>query len=275
LDDEIDLLPSEAGVKDEKHTSNDLVFRVRISGEEVPVGVACLGKVLTVNTEMQNKTSGLGYDLISRAIYYGASLLRDTVPAGDSMYKGIHKVYSIWLCNEPLQDIWLRDELKERSVHTYSMWRGYDSWKYLYKDKQADLMQIVMVELPKLRETDGAEAEMMYKLFNETQNIVSEIEKKTGVKLLEARRGVKDMVDYETVIKDYETVIRDREAVIRDREAVIKDERAKAVRNIVESWYSFNQDYTATRAFVLRKYPDIDAKLLEDIISEIYGLQQV
>lgn len=45
----------------------------------------------TVNTEMQNETSEtkLGYNIISRAIYYGATLLRGTVPAGDTKYKGI------------------------------------------------------------------------------------------------------------------------------------------------------------------------------------------
>lgn len=50
---------------------------------------------------MQNITSEnvLGYNLISRAVYYGASLLRSTVPAGDTKYSNIHKVYSIWFCN--------------------------------------------------------------------------------------------------------------------------------------------------------------------------------
>ncbi len=268
LDDEIDFLPSEAGVKDEKETKNDTVFKILLSGREVPVGVAHLGKVLTVNTEMQNKTTGLGYNIISRAVYYSASLLRDTVPAGDSEYKGMHKVYSIWFCDASLPDLQRIPELKERCVHTYSIWRGYHEWEYLYKDKNADLMQIVMVELPKLKEKDGEAAAMLYKLFNETQNIVSEIERVTGVTLLKARKGVGTMVDYEGLLEE-------ANAKAEEANAKAEEANAKAVRNILKSWYRLGQDCTAARAYVLEEYPDIDIKSLDSIISEVYNLQQV
>ena len=54
----------------------------------------------------------------------------------------------------------------------------------MYKDKYADLMQVVMVELSKLKKNDRLAAEMLYKLFNETQDIVSVIERVAGVTLL-------------------------------------------------------------------------------------------
>lgn len=253
LDDEIDFLPSEAGVKDEKQTYNDAVFMVSIAGKEVSVSVSSLGAKLTVDMEMQNKTTNLGYNLISRAVYYGASLLRDTVSAGDSKYKGIHKVYSVWLCNEVLPDLWAREEVKEYYVHTYSIWRKYENHKYVYQDKEADLMQVVMVELPKLREEDGLAAKMLYKLFNETQSIVSEIERVANVTLLSARKGIGAMVDYE---------------------ALLEEANVKAVKNIVKCYYRLKQNDAIARACVLDEYPDIDVKLLDSIISEIYGLQE-
>lgn len=60
----------------------------------------------------------------------------------------------------------------------------------MYKDKYADLMQVVMVELSKLKKNDRLAAEMLYKLFNETQDIVSVIERVAGVTLLDARKAI-------------------------------------------------------------------------------------
>lgn len=269
LDDEIDFLPSEAGVKGEKQTYNDAVFKVSIAGNEIPVSLSSLEAELTVNTEMQNKTAGLGYSLVSRAVYYGASLLRDTVSAGDSSYVGIHKVYSVWLCNENLPGLQLKDELKERYIHTYSIWREYEDCAYVCKDKNADLIQVVMVELPKLKERDGLAVEMLYKLFNETQNIVSEIERVTGVTLAKARKGVGAMIDYEARLKEDLA-----EARAEARAEAKAEARTEAVKAIVKSWHRLGQDYAAARAYVLENYPDIDAKLLDNIVEEIYNLQE-
>ena len=96
LEDQVDLMPAEAGTKDEKKTVNDAVFRVRLHEDIIEIKLKCIDREITVNTEMQRTTleSRLGYNLISRAVYYGASLLRDTVPAGDTEYTNIHKVYT-------------------------------------------------------------------------------------------------------------------------------------------------------------------------------------
>ncbi len=63
-------------------------------------------------------------------------------------------------------------------------------------------MQVVMVELSKLKKNDRLAAEMLYKLFNETQDIVSVIERVAGVTLLDARKGVGAMVNYETLLEE-------------------------------------------------------------------------
>lgn len=128
----------------------------------------------------------------------------------------------------------------------------------MYKDKYADLMQVVMVELSKLKKNDRLAAEMLYKLFNETQDIVSVIERVAGVTLLDARKGVGAMVNYETLLEEANTKA--------------EEANMKAVRNIVKSWFKLKQDYTVAKAYVLEEYPDIDMKLLDSIIFEVYGL---
>lgn len=49
---------------------------------------------------MQNRFQKKKPNTISRSVYYAASGLRATVPAGDKEYANIHKVYTIWLCAE-------------------------------------------------------------------------------------------------------------------------------------------------------------------------------
>ena len=120
LEDEVDFLPTEAGTKDEKNTINDAVFRVKLDNRITEIKLKCVNKEITVNTEMQKSTSkaALGYDIRSRAIYYGASLLRNTVPAGDTKYTNIHKVYTLWFCIGNL-NLEMYDEIKGRYIHRY------------------------------------------------------------------------------------------------------------------------------------------------------------
>lgn len=106
---------------------------------------------------------------------------------------------------------------------------------------------------------------MLYKLFNETQNIVSEIERVTGVTLAKARKGVGAMIDYEARLK---------EDLAEARAEAKAEARTEAVKAIVKSWHRLGQDYAAARAYVLENYPDIDAKLLDNIVEEIYNLQE-
>lgn len=86
LEDEVDFLPTEIGTNDEKNTLSDSIFQIRTGDGISNIRLGNIFDKVTVNAEMQNTTSEsvLGYNLISRAVYYGASLLRSTVPAGDT-----------------------------------------------------------------------------------------------------------------------------------------------------------------------------------------------
>lgn len=200
LEDEVDLLGTEAGTKDEKNTIYDTVFSVKIGNETTKIKMNCIDSEITVNTEMQSTTSesSLGYNLVSRAIYYGASLLRDTVPAGDTKYTNIHKVYTIWFCAKKL-NLQEFPETDGKYIHRYGFRRFYDDipQKDVGAEKFADLIEVVLVELPKLRREDSQTTDMVYKLFFDTQNIVNSIEAVEKVNLTKIRKGVKDMIDYE------------------------------------------------------------------------------
>ena len=88
---EVGLLKTETGAGGEKETRNDMVFEVEMPKK----GTTQFSVHRTINFEMQRKVHDLGYDIKKRAIYYVASLLRDTVARGDGKYSKMHKVYSI------------------------------------------------------------------------------------------------------------------------------------------------------------------------------------
>lgn len=90
---------------------------------------------------------------ISRAVYYGASLLRDTVSAGDTDYANLHKVYTIWLCRHDLKFLdGSRDirkcfgEDKFIYRHRYNLFRNFDevSDQVMVVERESDLIEVVM-----------------------------------------------------------------------------------------------------------------------------------
>lgn len=199
LDDEVDCINTEVGTGGEKKTLNDFAFKIRKPGSKE--GDTELDRIITVNTEMQNSTSGkvLGYNVVSRAVYYGASLLRNTVPARDTKYTGIHKVYSIWFCAKSVQfdisneqlaggDGELLKTLNDEYIHKLRIHRSYDNirGKTVEPEHATDLMEIDIIELPRL-----------YDFFFKIKDIVSTIEHKSGVSLRKAKKGVTDMINYE------------------------------------------------------------------------------
>lgn len=202
LEDEVDFLDNEAGTKDEKNTINDAIFQIRTNDGISNIRLENILDKVTVNAEMQNITSEnvLGYNLISRAVYYGASLLRSTVPAGDTKYSNIHKVYSIWFCNGNIKFDIDYNELKNEYIHRYGMRRFYSDIEnqVVKAEKSSDLMEIVLVELKKLKEHLDSDTErLVYNLFYNTGNIVDQIESIEKVNLTKVKKGVKDMIDYE------------------------------------------------------------------------------
>ena len=144
LEDEVDFLPTEAGTKDEKNTISDAIFRLNLDNDVTNIKLKCIDKEVTVNTEMQTSKPST-YSIISRAIYYGASLLRDTVPAGDTEYTNIHKVYTIWFCTMNL-NLTEYAEVKDKYIHRYGLRRFYDGTpKTAIPEKEADLIEAVIV----------------------------------------------------------------------------------------------------------------------------------
>lgn len=202
LEDEVDFLPTEIGTNDEKNTLSDSIFQIRTDDGISNIRLGNIFDKVTVNAEMQNTTSEsvLGYNLISRAVYYGASLLRSTVPSGDTKYTDIHKVYSIWFCNGNIKFDTNYNEVKHEYIHRYGMRRFYsDVTKQVAPaEKPSDLMEVVLVELKKLREhLDNDTERLVYDLFYNTSNVVNQIESIEKVNLTKVRKGVQDMIDYE------------------------------------------------------------------------------
>lgn len=215
LDDEVDNINGEVGTGDEKRTLNDFAFKIRKPGSND--GDIELARIITVNTEMQNSTSGttLGYNVVSRAVYYGASLLRNTVPARDTKYTGIHKVYSIWFCAKPIKfDISneqlagdngeLLKTLNNEYVHKLRIHRSYDDirGKTVEPEPATDLMEIDIIELPRLYDAvDDESREVLYDFFFKIKDIVTTIEHKSGISLRKVKKGVNNMIDYEERLK--------------------------------------------------------------------------
>lgn len=211
LDDEVDNINGEVGTGDEKKTLNDFAFKIRKPGSNE--GDTELARIITVNTEMQNSTSGttLGYNVVSRAVYYGASLLRNTVPARDTKYTGIHKVYSIWFCAKPIKFDTSNEQLaggngellktlNSEYVHKLRIHRSYDDirGKTVEPEPATDLMEIDIIELPQLYDAvDDESREVLYDFFFKIKDIVTTIEHKSGISLRKVKKGVNNMIDYE------------------------------------------------------------------------------
>lgn len=212
---EIDLAPSEAGTANEKNTINDVVFYMETpKGELIETSINSalslddekakyvLKPELTVDLEMQTTNYSR---IIPRGIYYGASLLRDTVAKGDRTYANIHKVYSIWFCNFKFSEsvMFRSDKIKDVCVHNYGICRFYDPSieDRVKRDSIADLINVTFVELPRLLEQverdNGTEIrDLVAKLFYDTSNSVSMIEKVQKVNLTKYRKVVANRMNW-------------------------------------------------------------------------------
>ncbi len=86
---------------------------------------------LYINIEAQRKFSP-GYDIVTRAIVYGARMISEQIEAEavTSNYDNVKKVYSIWLClNAPksVQDSIIEYSIKPEALHgNYSKASRYD-----------------------------------------------------------------------------------------------------------------------------------------------------
>lgn len=179
---EIDLINNEDGDMNEKLIRYDLLFMLRLPDKS---GTDAVKMAFTVDFEMQ-KEKPSEYSLVTRGMYYIASMLRDTIKSREK-YQDIHKVYSIWICDcKPIHD---SDEpaIRERYVHKYRPMRvysqadGYETDEYIY-DKNADIMELVFIELKKIKEHINDELAMFLDtVFNDISKLSRVIEKYTEI----------------------------------------------------------------------------------------------
>jgi predicted transposase/invertase (TIGR01784 family) len=190
LHSEIDLLNEESGDYGEKLIRMDIVFAMRFE-LKLPDNDKISHVNVTIDFEMQ-KDKPTEYKLVTRAIYYAASLLRDTLASAEK-YAGIHKVYSVWLCNFDFLD-------NSRYVHKYNMFRNYyENGVYIYeKDIDADLLEVIFVELTKLTEHIQDDlAKFLDTVFHNIGELSGLMEEKLGVAIggTALEKGVSDVVD--------------------------------------------------------------------------------
>ena len=207
ITDKIDLLPSEDSEVGEKNIRYDITFLLSVSQKNIQVD-------LTIGLEMQQTTSStaLQYELVSRAVYYAAALLRNTITADNKDYSQIHKVYSIWFCkNDILNQSERTGTLDKEFVHRYKMLRTYNppaegskgEWKY---DARADLMEVVMIELNRISKDAPHDSlgNTLNSLFYETDTIIPMVNKTYGVNISNTviEQEVKDMYEKQDFINE-------------------------------------------------------------------------
>ncbi len=137
-------------------------------------------------------------------------LLRETVPAGDTYYAGLHKVYTIWFCNAYVHFMSYSTKEICRSlnrecylyIHKHNIRTCYDEFPehVIPAEPESDLIEIDFVELPVLRRKvwDG-KAENYEKLFlqfmESIESSVLLMEKEYGVELMKYKKGVSDAMN--------------------------------------------------------------------------------
>ena len=221
----MDLLLTETGTGGEKETRNDMVIAVEIPGR----GTADFRLARTINLEMQGNTrkSKLGYDIKQRAIYYAASLLRGTVARGDRTYKGIHKVYSVWLCDDKISiEKWEDGEPHIHKIGLRVFQDRKDTSEKTRYDADCDLMEVILIELQHLNKTPEEKA--LYTLFyGNPRQAIEHVEKLIPVKLERAGKEIYMATNWEELTR--QVVEEVREEVTREVTREVTEEVSREV----------------------------------------------
>jgi hypothetical protein len=267
MEDEIDMLDRDIGTGSEKNTLNDIVFLVRYNDKYYDK--------ITVNFEMQNivNEKQLGYNIISRGVYYGASLLRDTVPAGDTKYSNIHKVYSIWFCANNLNlDLYSEKAIENEFIHRYNFGRHYKKIGKVAIDKEADLIEVTFVELQKLKYAVSGNMELIdaiNTLFFNSSNSIDKIETITKINLTKIRRQSDMQIDFEAATKRYVEEAKE-EARAEKEEAIAETEESTSIKltyNFIRS--QMNKGYTKEK---LAKMAVSILGVSDEIVEKAYAI---
>ena len=226
IQDEIDLISGTEGTGVEKNTIKDVTFRVLSSKSSLFINL------VTVNFEMQNKFKTKKPNTISRAVYYAASGLRETVAAGDKEYTNMHKVYTIWLCAEQVvfhngidaSYIYENYGMRYAYKHRFRMSRFYDELpcKFDTMDEEADLMEVVMIDLKvlgdKVKDSQNGDATDDEKVMLETIYDISH-----AIELMEQVYEV-DLTRYEKGVHSKMGLIERQRYVIEEQKRVNEEQ---------------------------------------------------
>ena len=241
---EIDLEKTESGTAKEKNTINDIVFLVRLPSGLIARTI--LKPELTVNVEMQNKEEEF---TMQRAVYYGASLLRDTVPVGDNKYTNIHKVYTIWFCNFPIE-VNRYGILNNEYIHTYGIRRFYSNFpNHVANDSDMDLINVVFVELPLLLKRlacSGELEKLIVTIFYNTAKSVPSIEKAQKINLTKYRKVVAMRMDWDAKTKEKEKISKEeglKEGLKEGRIQMLVDSMTENKENGIEYCKKFAKKF--------------------------------
>lgn len=208
---------------------------------------------------MQNKFKKKKPNTISRAVYYAASGLRATVVAGDREYKNIHKVYTVWLCDE---DVVFRNGMdtafiyKKESInyiykHRFGIFRFYDELpdRTYSRDEESDLMEVVMVDLKVLSDKvrDGRAADDERVMLETIYNI------QDAIKLMEQI--------YEIDLSGYDKEVQDRMSLMErlEEQKRVNEEQGRAL----EEQKRVNEEQNKT------------IEQLKQLVSELQGKLQL
>lgn len=268
ITDKIDLLPSEDGEVGEKNIRRDITFHLSVDTEMIKVG-------LTIGMEMQQETSAtiLDYDLVSRAIFYAAAMLRNTITADNKDYSQIHKVYSIWFCKKDVINKIGNPEVDNNYMHRYKILRAYEPSEVIPKglyvfDKKADLMEVILIELSQLPDdvTNDKLGTILKSLFFQAEEIIPMINRTYNVNISNTviEQEVTSMYEKQDFINEGIEIgkeIAREEGQLKSAEAFLKKQITKGKQFTEEQAIKFlvdNLDLT----------PELSKQAYENVMSQ-------
>lgn len=240
MQDEIDLVSGVEGTGVQKETSRDLTFRVYKNEERKILNL------ITVNFEMQNIFRKEQPNTIARATYYAASKLEATVPAGDTAYANMHKVYTIWLCAENVTFSMMADIQKAAEQfnakcvykHRFGMKHFFDDMPAVLQAPEADFMEVVMFDLKVLKNkvdinlADEDEQVLLEVLYDMPKSI-THMEKVYCVDLTGYSRKVRANMG---LIEKLQNEVEEKNDELKEKDKLIEEQGSelKVQRNLIK-----------------------------------------
>lgn len=181
---------------------SDLVFNIRGTNgliNTVQIGIKHSNTELGNSNGVNTHNSDINFGVVSEAINCGAELLSEALYLR-SEFK-IHKVYNICLCSNSIGLSEFK-EIKGQHIHRYGVRRFYSGIpKVVSAEEESDLMEVILVEVNKIRRGMGIIEDMIYMLFNDAATFVGLMESLERVKLTRLQKCILNTVYYEGRIR--------------------------------------------------------------------------